>query len=53
MSTKTLYCTATEPQQSAKLDDTRWRRVWTAAIKITRVQGSRSLLPARLYACAL
>ena len=24
---KTLYCTATETQQLAKLDDTRWRRV--------------------------
>ena len=50
---KTLYCTATETQQSAKLDDTRWRRVRTAAIKIQKSQWSRSLLPVRRYACAL
>jgi len=44
---------STETQQSAKLDDTRWRRVRTAAITLQESQWSRSLLPTRRYACAL
>ena len=38
MTTIDLFIYSTETQQSAKLDDTRWRRVWTAAITYKRVR---------------